>query len=500
MHPDLGPQAVLPSAQRWPLHDAATSRQLEAEALASSAPQAMMQAAGLAVARLALAVSPSARRIWVAAGPGNNGGDGLVVARLLQQRGWAVQVALLGDAARLPADATWALAAAREAGVSIEPGLPAKPPSVDLVVDALLGLGTNRAPDGAIAQAIAEINQQHCSVLSVDLPSGLCGDRGTVLGAEAVRATHTLSLLSLKPGLFTAQGRDHAGRVWLDRLGVAPSRATAWLAGPPAAQRRLHAQHKGSFGDVLVLGGASGMGGAAQLAARAALCSGAGRVHLTRLSAGPLDADQHRPELMSRTLAEALQPEFLARTTAVCGCGGGSEVAKVLPTVLHHARCLVLDADALNAIAADAALRRSLRGRADRCLPTIITPHPLEAARLLSLPSAAIQSDRLLHAQSLADQLACHVVLKGSGTVLASPGALPSINPTGNGRLGTAGTGDVLAGWLGGRWAAGQPGDAHAAALESIWIHGRAADDAPLDQALLAGDLIAAMQAVTSRA
>lgn len=459
-----------------------------------------MQAAGLAVARLAIATSPRARRVWVAAGPGNNGGDGLVAARLLLQQGWDVQVAFLGDAARLPADASWALNVAREAGVSIQPGLPVSPPSVDLVVDALLGLGTNRAPDGAIAQAIAEINQQHCSVLSIDLPSGLCGDRGTVLGAEAVRATHSLSLLSLKPGLFTAQGRDHAGRIWLDRLRVPPARATAWLAGPPAEQRRLHVQHKGSFGDVLVLGGANGMSGAAQLAARAALCAGAGRVYLARLSVGPHEADPHRLELMSRTLSEALRPEFLANTTTVCGCGGGTEVAKVLPTVLHHARCLVLDADALNAIAADAALQRALRGRADRGLPTIITPHPLEAARLLHLPSAAIQSDRLLHAQALADQLDCHVVLKGSGTVLASPGALPSINPTGNGRLGTAGTGDVLAGWLGGRWAAGQPSDAHAAALEATWIHGRAADDAPLDQALLAGDLIAAMQAVASRA
>ena len=232
-----GPQAVLPSVRGWSLFDAAASRRIEQAALAASAPHAPMAAAGLGVARLALAVVPQARRIQVWAGPGNNGGDGLVAARHLHQAGLEVAVNLLGDASRLPADAQHALTQARQAGVRIIGGL--APPwfdgrPADALIDALLGLGSRRAPDGEIADGVLRMQQPGVPVLAVDLPTGLCGDTGRLLGDAAVVATHTLSLLTLKPGLFTAMGRDFAGRIWFDGLGVdtGAEPASATLSGP----------------------------------------------------------------------------------------------------------------------------------------------------------------------------------------------------------------------------------------------------------------------------
>jgi len=484
---------VLPSARAWSLHDLEASRRIEHAALRNTAPHALMQRAGFAVARLAVAVAPGARRVWVAAGPGNNGGDGLVVARHLHQLGWSVRVSLLAAPEALPDDARDAHAQALQAGVSIEPGLPSSV-EFDLCIDALLGLGGRRRPSDAIAAAIRRMNDSGAPILAIDLPSGLSATTGCLLGEVAVRATHTLSLLTLKPGLFTAHGRDHCGRVWLDGLGVdtGSEPPSARLAGPAARRPRAHAQHKGSFGDVAVVGGATGMSGAAMLASRAALAAGAGRVYVVRLD-GRLDPDPLRPELMPRTPADMLQPDRLAQATVVGGCGGGDAVREHLPVLLHHAARLVLDADALNAVAAEPALRAALRARQARGRRTIATPHPLEAARLLALASAEVQDDRLAHAGSLAEQLQCTVVLKGSGTIVATPGEPVSINPTGNARLGSAGSGDVLAGWLGGLWAQhpGQP--AQRLASDAVWLHGRAAESGDPAQPLLAGDLIDAM-------
>lgn len=482
------------------MHDVAATRRIEAAALDAAPAHALMQRAGQAVARLAMATAPQGRSAWVMAGPGNNGGDGLVAASLLHRQGWSVRVNWLGDPSRGPADALWALAEARAAGVSIATGLPTVPPTADVAIDGLLGLGASRAPEGAMAQGIALLNQSTGSVLAIDLPSGLSADRGLVLGEQAVVATHTLSLLTLKPGLFTAQGRDRSGRVWLDNLGVAVDEksATAWLIGPPAITSRLHAQHKGSFGEVLVLGGAPGMGGAAMLAARAALAAGAGRVYLCRLDGAACSVDPLCPEVMPRGTSQVLNPATLASCTVVCGCGGGSIVGETLPLVLHHAAQLVLDADALNAVAASTALQLAVRGRAHRGLSTVITPHPLEAARLLSTTAAAVQADRLGHAQLLAERLACHVVLKGSGTVLAAPGAVPRINPTGNARLASAGTGDVLAGWLGGKWASLGDANAMKSACATVWRHGRSAEAFEQAGPVLAGALIQAMSQATT--
>ena len=497
--PMAGPQPVLPSQRAWPLFDAAASRRIEQTAAVHAPPHALMARAGLGLARLALAVAPAAHRIWVAAGPGNNGGDGLVAARLLHLRGRSVQVNLLGDPTRLPADAADALVQARAAGVRITIGL-SSIDAPDLCIDALLGLGSRRAPEGAIAAAVRQLNAGHAPVLAVDLPTGLCGDSGRRLGDEAVVARHTLSLLTLKPGLFTAQGRDHAGRVWFDPLGVDTDGEPAGMAlvGPEGLRAlstgRAHAQHKGSFGDVLVLGGAPGLGGAALLAARAALAAGAGRVYLARLD-GDASLDPQRPELMPRSLQHALAPALLGQATVVCGCGGGEAVRAILPAVLASAARLVLDADALNAVAADPGLSTALRARAAAGQHTVLTPHPLEAARLLAQDTGAVQADRLDAARRLAERTRCTVLLKGSGSVTVSPGGSLWINPTGNARLGTAGTGDVLAGWLGGLWSQHAATDGCDAAIVTAWLHGHAAEQGDLRGPLRAADLIEAMAA-----
>ena len=499
-------QRVLPPRHGLPLFDTAAIRGIETRTQASLEPGALMQRAGLAVARLALALAPHARRFAVLAGPGNNGGDGFEAALHLQRWGKQVEVTTLADASKQPADARAALQRARDAGVTIaDAPNPAFVP--EFALDALLGIGTLRPPEGAMQAAIQRLNALACPVLAVDLPSGLHADTGAVFGTDAVVAQHTLSLLALKPGLFTHSGRDHAGTVWTDSLGADASGTapSAWLTGEDEVAalgpRRRHAQHKGSFGDVVIVGGARGMGGAAWLAARAALAAGAGRVYVDMLgepSDNPAAThDPGRPEIMLRPgWARHATPPQRAGHLVVCGCGGGDAVAAALAPLLSQTRRLVLDADALNAIAADSSLQALLAARPHRGHPTVLTPHPLEAARLLGCSTADVQADRVAAATRLAQTFGSVVVLKGSGTVVAEAGRVPALNGTGNAALASAGTGDVLAGWLGGRWSqdAGHdlPHAAFDAARAAVFLHGQAANHAPAAP-LRAGDLIELM-------
>lgn len=488
---------LLPSQHRLPLHTAASSRVIEAHAQASLPAHTLMTKAGLALAKLAGALTPHQRLIWVACGPGNNGGDGLVAATWLHKAGFPVQVSLIRSEAPPPADAAWALGEARAAGVPITPDLPSAKPG--LLIDALLGLGSSRAPEGQIADWIRFINSQHAPVLAVDLPTGLHCDTGQRLGESVVRATHCLTLLSLKPGLFTAQGREYSGELWVDDLDCRTEvPADAWLLGLDslaAVQRPpLASAHKGSHGDVLVIGGATGMHGAASLAAQSALAAGAGRVYLCPLD--PLTAaDAARAELMRWPLEQLKERDTWRSHGVVAGCGGGAAIAAVLPLVLDHAERLVLDADGLNAVAADAALQTLLRERRAHGLHTILTPHPLEAARLLGSTSASVQADRLAAANMLSQRFDCTVLLKGSGTVIASPARCPAINSSGGPALATAGTGDVLAGWLGGLWARHGDTPAHELACSAAHWHGLAGDQQTAGP-LRAGDLIEAMHAL----
>ncbi|MFT4242809.1 MAG: NAD(P)H-hydrate epimerase, partial [Acidovorax sp.] len=280
--------------QPHPLFDTATTRRIERAAQAALPPHTLMQRAGLAVARLAQAIAPHARMVWIACGPGNNGGDGLEAAIHLRRAGRDVAVTWLGQPERSPADALASWRRAQAAGVRWSDGPPANLTASDLCIDALLGIGaTPRPPDDRLRACLHALRRSPAPVLAVDLPSGLNADTGQYAegfapDTESASPRHTLALLTLKPGLFTATGRDAAGTVWLDGLGVdtADAPPTAWLSGPAPATPRAHASHKGSYGDVAVVGGEGlaergmGMGGAALLAASAALHGGAGRVQV----------------------------------------------------------------------------------------------------------------------------------------------------------------------------------------------------------------------------
>lgn len=486
---------ILPARRNWPLHDAAGSRAVEQASQAGLPPHTLMRRAGQAVAALARALHPHARHAWIACGPGNNGGDGLDAAIHLRAAGLTVELTLAADRSRLPPDAADALTRAEAAGLHVAPATH-RPATADFAIDALLGLGARRAPSGELLGLVHHLNALPCPVLAVDLPSGLDADTGQPFGEACVRASHTLSLLTLKPGLFTGAGRDFAGEVWLDTLGTGSNdpTASAMLVGAASVgSRRRHAQHKGSFGDVIVVGGASGMAGAALLAARAALAAGAGRVYVDALDqTQPLTVDLSHPELMfRREWWKSIAPDTLAGSTVVCGCGGGEAVRQALPRLLSAAARLVLDADALNAIASDASLAQLLVARQHQRRDTVLTPHPLEAARLLGTSTVNVQANRVGAASQLAKLLGAVVVLKGSGSVIADRDGTVSINGTGNAALASPGTGDVLAGWLGGTWSA-SGATALTSARHAAWLHGLAADLAHTTP-LRASDLIEAM-------
>lgn len=491
------------SASGLALHGVAATRKIEAGAAASLPAHTLMQRAGLAVARLALALAPHARHIWVACGPGNNGGDGFEAAMHLHRAGKRITLTWTSHPqgeAGLPADAKASFARAMACGL---PLAESPPEDFDFAIDALLGIGGTLSPDRAgapvLASWLALLRSGRAPVLAVDVPTGLDASTGADSGASAqmdatksiagparqtgAAARFTLSLLTLKPGLFTAAGRDLAGEVWFDDLGVAMSPEApvdAHLLGEnevihPGKSTAVHASHKGSFGDVAVIGGegtaTASMSGAALLAASAALHAGAGRVMVALLGEAAMRADPSQPELMFRSV-DALD---YRQQVLVCGCGGGEAIRIILPKALSMAPRAVFDADALNAIASDTSLQALLAARNGRGYSTVLTPHPLEAARLLGTTTADIQADRVAAAQTLATKFQCVVVLKGSGSVIAAPGQTPAINPTGNALLATAGTGDVLAGMAGALLAGGHSG--WLAACSAVFWHGRLADD-----------------------
>jgi len=481
----------------WPLLDAKTVRQLEPQLQALS-PLPLMERAGLAAAQLALAIAPHARHFWVAAGPGNNGGDGLEAARHLHLWGKEVVVSLMPHPQGSPPQAQAARQRAHDAGVCIQNDLPERwleqMDERDLCIDALLGIGATRPLEADLNAWVEKIHRSPGQVLAIDVPTGLNPQSGQWLNhlsadTTPIHAHHTLSLIAAQTGLFMGHGRDACGQIWLEDLGYQahsyPLSPQAWLNPPHAPRAKAHASHKGSHGDVAVIGGQAmatggmGMTGAAVLAATAALHAGAGRVFLSLL--GDLSIDSAPQDVMQRawTLL-ALEQLFV-----VCGCGGGTSVTAVLPDVLKRSAHLVLDADGLNALAQNKELQTLLRARVKG--HTVITPHPLEAARLLGTDTLDIQGNRLKAAQDLADQFRCTVVLKGSGTVIAAPQCTPRINPTGNGRLATGGTGDVLAGLIGARM--GQGLSDFEAACSAVAQHGQLADDWPEEQALTASRL-----------
>jgi hydroxyethylthiazole kinase-like uncharacterized protein yjeF len=478
------------------LYSVAEIRAIEQAALAGLPPYTLMQRAGAAAAAAARRLIPDsqAARILVLAGPGNNGGDALEAACDLSSGGLEVSVLLMaGDKQsdkqidKQPADARRALERAQSCAIDwidadgFSPG-----DGWTLVLDGLFGIGLQRALAPAYRAVAGIVNRLNCPILALDIPSGLNADTGCIVSDAgtnndgdnaAIRATHTISFIAAKPGLHTCDGRDYSGEVQITDLGIdrrlfpvpramlnAPSHFSDYLH--PRAQN----SHKGSFGDVSIVGGAEGMAGAVILAARAAATTGAGRV-LAGFVAQPPAYDPLHPELMCRAAATL---DF-SRGAVALGPGLGESRAAhdLLARALHARGNLVLDADALNLIAAEPGLQHKLSTR-PRLGATLLTPHPLEAARLLGVDAAAVQADRLQAARTLALRFQAIVILKGSGTVIARPDGLLAINTTGNPALATAGSGDVLSGvcaaLLAQHW---QPWEA---ALGAVWLHGAAAD------------------------
>ncbi|MDB5759615.1 MAG: NAD(P)H-hydrate dehydratase [Burkholderia sp.] len=452
-------------------------RALEQAALAAAPQGALMRRAGAAAAALANRLLPSGGNVLVLAGPGNNGGDALETAALLAYGGCQVSIHFAGSAAGLPADAA---AAFKRAEASPAVFLPADVAARwDIVIDGLFGIGLARPIVGELAALVLAINAMRCPVLALDVPSGLNADTGAVVGpgGVAVRASHTVTFIADKPGLHTADGCDHAGLVELAALDVESGHyppPSAALASPALFASRLAPRrensHKGSFGDCAILGGAHSMAGAAILAARSAALAGAGRVYAGFIDTPPAYDPLH-PEIMCRRAADLDVDMQRGAVVAGPGLGTGDEAHALLAQALAGAAPLLLDADALNMMAADSGMRATLIARA---AATVMTPHPLEAARLLGCSAADVQSDRLASARRLAVEFNAMVVLKGAGSVMARPDGMAVINVTGNPALATAGTGDVLAGLCGALLAQHWP--PWEALLGAVWLHGAAAD------------------------
>ena len=452
-------------------------RAVETAALSAAPRPDLMARAGEAAARCARRMLAGGHRVLVLAGPGNNGGDALVAARCLREAWLDVTVVLPADAARLPADAAAALAGWRTAGGEVSDALPSGAPAPHLVIDGLLGIGASRPLEGALAAAVHWMNACGRPVLALDVPSGLDADTGAVRG-PAVRAARTVTFIALKPGLLTLEGPGHAGTVEVADLDLA-AQVRARASGALLDARILRAalaprrrnSHKGSHGSTGILGGAPGMSGAALLAARAALLAGSGRVYAGFLDAAAPSLDAAQPELMLRTAGEVLAMNELDVLVCGPGMGGGDAARACLRAAIAFAGPLLLDADALNLLAADEALREAVTRRA---APTWLTPHPGEAARLLATDTAGIAADRVTAALAIARRLNAMTLLKGAGSIVADTSGRWAVNPSGNPGLAAAGMGDVLCGLAAAL--AAQGADAALVLPAAAHLHGLAAD------------------------
>jgi ADP-dependent NAD(P)H-hydrate dehydratase / NAD(P)H-hydrate epimerase len=479
---------ILSSADIREIESAFASSSTSAFASKSS----LMQLAGRAVANAATALlkSSKTKRVLVLAGPGNNGGDAWVAAQWLQKQKMKVSVLSLGapSASRDPAAqrAAKAFVVAKGAVVKSWP----KDAPIDLVIDGLFGIGLARSPSGAFADAINAANAgraaQQFSILSIDVPSGLDADTGVAFN-PCIEADATLSFIAGKPGLFTGDGVDVAGNVSIDALGTdsirpaAASDAMALLTRDAMAAlipTRRRSAHKGHLGDVGIVGGATGMTGAAVLAARAALHMGPGKVYLGLFDNARPAFDTLHPEIMLRD-ARALAKDSSIDAFAV-GMGAGELSASSLLGVLTLEKPTVVDADALNAIPANPSLGAAFRAKraesAHPCLPFVFTPHPGEAARLLGISVADVNSNRIQSARRIAREWGVVTVLKGAGSIVAHPDGRAHINTTGNPGMASGGMGDALAGMIVAFLAQGMV--VWDAARLAVYLHGAAADSA----------------------
>jgi NAD(P)H-hydrate epimerase len=470
----------------------------------------LMERAGQGVATTVERICPDGP-VAVLCGKGNNGGDGLVVARLLRERGRTVNVIVLAEAQEMSADAQTNLAHLAGPAPQRLGGADASAALADaaVIVDALLGAGFAGAPRGAIAQAIEAIVDLSAPVVSVDAPSGVDASSGEVHGI-AVEATSTVTFHAAKPGLWIAPGKQRAGEVEVIDIGIprgAPSQAAVGLIDDSVLltlPRREATSTKFSSGHVLVIGGSRGLTGAPRMSAEGAMRAGAGYVTVcTPSSLQSVLASGPRPEMMTRPLAEqdgALARAALPEVLEAAQRGGALALGPGLgraPAALQFARDLalrvpiplVLDADGLNA---HAELLSMLAGRT---AASVLTPHAGELGRLLGVDSDEVSARRLEHARRAAALAQAVVVLKGDDSLVAEPGGMVAVSRGGSPALASAGTGDVLSGVIAALLAQGLP--AFTAACAGVSMHARAgriaARDVGCAEGVIAGDVIAAL-------
>ncbi len=501
-----------------PLLMTADIRAVEARGLSATSPGELMSRAATALAQvcaLHLRRLPAGTPVLALVGPGNNGGDALCAAAWLHTRGWSVQALVLKPEPPAANDARRQWDRWNTAGRAwltpdqLERWLQARQGAVALVIDGLFGIGLQRPLEGAARVVVDTLRRYPTHVIAADVPSGIDAETGAIVGppgSVALHADATVTFIADKPGLHTGAGRTHAGTVIVDSLGLQIDvQQSGRLIDRHAARQWIRPRapdaHKGSHGDVLVIRGAPAMQGASILALLGAQAAGAGRLYLgieaasatSEGSTSPSMADPQHPEFMRRSLimSTATSPDAAlqawgAADALVVGCGLGVDLwaQQVVATALLHPGALVLDADALNCIAHSETGLSQLRNRSEHGRITVMTPHPLEAARLLNTSTAIVQSDRLGAARRLAQQTGAVTVLKGAGTVIAWPrrhtGSTAAhdtdwaINTSGGPLLAVAGTGDVLAGIVGALLAQGLT--APEAAGLGTWLHGAAAD------------------------
>ncbi|HEY5665808.1 MAG TPA: NAD(P)H-hydrate dehydratase [Gammaproteobacteria bacterium] len=464
----------------------------------------LMQRAGRDALAFLRARWPEAQSLLIYCGAGNNAGDGYVVAALASAAGMTVQIVAVVDPEALGGDAAAARDMARQAGVPVlgfetdaeqreaASGLPA----ADVVVDALLGTGLKREVGGPVAAAVAAINQSVSPVLALDIPTGLDGDSGAVHGV-AVAADATITFVGLKSGLYLGRGPELRGVLGFSDLDLPQS---AYSGAAPALKRidsddcknllkpRSRTAHKGLNGRVLVVGGSRGMPGAARLAAEAALRSGAGLVHAA-VAPSSVDAVMAgRPEIMCRGVESPAELAALAERVdvIVVGPGIGRERwgTALVEAMLETDKPLVIDADGLNHLAAHRQQRANW----------VLTPHPAEAARLLDSTTADVQQDRAAAAAELALRFDAVAVLKGACSLVAQATDVDHVSLAvcdyGNPGMATGGTGDVLAGLIGGLIA--QFGLTRTVVEIAVLVHALAGDDAAAagERGLVASDLL----------
>lgn len=490
-----------PETDDIPLYTAAQVRELDRTAIETHGIPGyeLMCRAGAALERAVRQTRAGDAPVCVVCGPGNNGGDGYVLARLVRQSGRDVRLLSLVPKDRLRGDARRAADDWLAAGGEIEAFAGELPASAGLLVDALLGTGLDRDVEGDYARAIDCLNRHPAVKLAVDIPSGLHADSGRELGV-AVVAQVTVTFIGRKRGLYTGAGVRCAGRVAFDDLGVpgevynccqADTLLMNRVVPGALSQPRAADAHKGHFGHVLVVGGAPGMPGAARLASEAAARCGAGLVTVATTAGHAAVLNAGRPELMVHAVDEPAQLAGpLARASVVAlgpGLGQGDWSRRLFERVLDSGLPLVVDADALNMLARDPIRREDW----------VLTPHPGEAARLLQIDSAAVQRDRFAAVRELQVRYGGVVVLKGPGTLVAADAQSLRLCALGNPGMASGGMGDVLTGVIAGLRAQGM--SAFDAASAAVCLHAAAGDCLSAEQGqrgLLAGDLIPAIRAL----